>query len=134
MDTIITRNNVKIKGKGSQPMMFAHGVGCDQHSWQFRRPVLGEFLTSTFCTTDPEIARSFAKTTSYSDNRADLKAVKISSLTLQCKEHIIAPEQVGQFMKKNTPQNTLCIMQTIGHCPHISEPGETISAIKNFLK
>ena len=31
----IHRNNVKINGNGSQPMMFAHGFGCDQQSWQF---------------------------------------------------------------------------------------------------
>ena len=264
MDSIFKRNNVTIKGKGSQPMLFAHGFGCDQNSWQFiveafaenykiilfdyvgagksdlsafdpekysklegysedvlnicealdlqnvifvghsvssmigilaanknpeyfdkliligpsprylndegyhggferkdlenlfefmdsnylgwssamapaimgngSRPKLGEFLTTSFCSTDPEIARSFAKATFYSDNREDLKAVKISSLTLQCKEDIIAPEEVGEFVKTNTQQNTLYLMQATGHCPHISEPQETITAIKNYLK
>jgi len=28
-----TRNNVKILGSGSQPMLFAHGFGCDQTMW-----------------------------------------------------------------------------------------------------
>jgi sigma-B regulation protein RsbQ len=32
---IIKRNNVKISGKGSQPMLFAHGFGCDQNMWRF---------------------------------------------------------------------------------------------------
>jgi len=35
---IIVRNNVKIFGKGSQPMMFAHGFGCDQNMWRFVTP------------------------------------------------------------------------------------------------
>lgn len=30
---IARRNNVKIFGKGTQPMLFAHGFGCDQHMW-----------------------------------------------------------------------------------------------------
>jgi sigma-B regulation protein RsbQ len=264
MESILKRNNVKISGKGTQPMMFAHGFGCDQHSWQFiteafeddykiilfdyvgagksdlsafdpqkyselegyaedvldicealdlhhaifvghsvssmigvlaanknpeyfekliligpsprymndegyyggferndlenlfefmdsnylgwssamapaimgnaSRPELGEFLTNSFCTTDPEIARSFARTTFFSDNRSDLKEVKVPSLTLQCREDIIAPEQIGKFVEENMPQNTLYLMRATGHCPHISEPQETISAIKNFLK
>src|SRR4051812_46333852 len=35
---IISRNNVKTWGKGSQPMMFAHGFGCDQNMWRFMTP------------------------------------------------------------------------------------------------
>ena len=31
---IRTRNNVKVFGAGSQPMMFAHGFGCDQNMWR----------------------------------------------------------------------------------------------------
>jgi sigma-B regulation protein RsbQ len=34
-DNIILRNNVRIFGKGQQPMMFAHGFGCDQNMWRF---------------------------------------------------------------------------------------------------
>ncbi len=35
---ILFRNNVKIFGAGSQPMMFAHGFGCDQNMWRFVAP------------------------------------------------------------------------------------------------
>jgi len=35
---VITRNNVKISGRGTQPMLFAHGFGCDQHMWRFVAP------------------------------------------------------------------------------------------------
>ena len=34
----IERNNVKIIGKGKQPMLFAHGYGCDQNMWRFITP------------------------------------------------------------------------------------------------
>ncbi len=35
---IIRRNNVKVFGKGTQPMMFVHGFGCDQNMWRFVTP------------------------------------------------------------------------------------------------
>ena len=36
------------------------------------RPELGEELTNSFCMTDPDIAKKFARVTFLSDNRADL--------------------------------------------------------------
>jgi sigma-B regulation protein RsbQ len=97
------------------------------------RPELGQFLTTSFCTTDPDIARSFARTTFFSDNREDLEKVSKPSLTLQCSDDIIAPEQIGEFVRQHTPGNTLYHMKATGHCPHISAPGETIKAIKEYL-
>jgi sigma-B regulation protein RsbQ len=35
---ILVRNNVLVSGRGSQPMLFAHGFGCDQHMWRFVAP------------------------------------------------------------------------------------------------
>jgi sigma-B regulation protein RsbQ len=35
---ILTRNNVHVSGRGEQPMLFAHGFGCDQHMWRFVTP------------------------------------------------------------------------------------------------
>jgi sigma-B regulation protein RsbQ len=35
---ICTRNNVRVFGRGTQPMLFAHGFGCDQNMWRFVRP------------------------------------------------------------------------------------------------
>jgi sigma-B regulation protein RsbQ len=32
------RNNVRIAGKGAQPMVFAHGFGCDQSMWRYVTP------------------------------------------------------------------------------------------------
>ena len=34
----LKRNNVIVRGKGSMPMMFAHGFGCDQNMWRFVAP------------------------------------------------------------------------------------------------
>lgn len=35
---ILSRNNVRVFGQGSQPMLFAHGFGCDQNMWRFITP------------------------------------------------------------------------------------------------
>src|SRR3954467_3881144 len=35
---IRARNNVTVLGAGTQPMLFAHGFGCDQHMWRFVAP------------------------------------------------------------------------------------------------
>jgi sigma-B regulation protein RsbQ len=35
---ILARNNVKVFGRGTQPMLFAHGFGCDQNMWRFVTP------------------------------------------------------------------------------------------------
>ncbi|MEE3716336.1 alpha/beta hydrolase [Tumidithrix elongata RA019] len=35
---ILERNNVKVSGQGTQPMLFAHGFGCDQNMWRFVTP------------------------------------------------------------------------------------------------
>ena len=33
-----SRNNVQVSGEGEQPMLFAHGFGCDQNMWRFVTP------------------------------------------------------------------------------------------------
>ena len=97
------------------------------------RPELGQELTENFCSTDPLIAHQFAKATFFSDNRNDLAKLKTPSLILQCSEDIIAPPEVGAYIHSKLPQSTLKIMKATGHCPHMSEPEETITLIKQYL-
>jgi sigma-B regulation protein RsbQ len=237
--TVIRRNNVRISGKGTQPMLFAHGFGCDQNMWRYitpafenhykiivfdyvgagksdksaynkeryaslqgyakdvleiceelqlrdvvfvghsvssmigllaaieepdyfsrmimvgpspsyindgwanflapnimgnkDKPHLGQELTDSFCSTDPVIARQFAETTFFSDNRNDLPKNSVPSLILQCSEDIIAPPEVGEYLARNLPGSTLRVMKATGHCPHMSEPEETVHLIKEYL-
>lgn len=35
---VLQRNNVVVSGKGTQPMLFAHGFACDQSMWRFVAP------------------------------------------------------------------------------------------------
>lgn len=97
------------------------------------RPELGEELTNSFCRTDPEIARHFAQVTFMSDNRADLAKISVPSLILQCKEDIIAEENVGKYVHQNIPQSQLVLLDATGHCPNLSAPDQVISAIRAFV-
>lgn len=42
VNSIATRNNIKILGNGPQTMIFAHGFGCDQNMWRFVVPAFAE--------------------------------------------------------------------------------------------
>jgi sigma-B regulation protein RsbQ len=97
------------------------------------RPELGEELTNSFCRTNPEIARQFARATFLSDNRADLPKVKTRSLILQCSEDVIAPQCVGEYVHRQMPDSVLVCMKATGHCPNLSAPRETVEAIQGFL-
>lgn len=39
---IVKRNNVLIRGRGEQVILFAHGYGCDQNMWRFITPAFLE--------------------------------------------------------------------------------------------
>jgi sigma-B regulation protein RsbQ len=97
------------------------------------RPELGAELTNSFCRTDPDIAKAFARVTFTSDNRTDLARITARTLILQCSEDLIAPTQVGEFVHKQVPGSKLVLMQATGHCPNLSAPEETIAAIRAFV-
>jgi sigma-B regulation protein RsbQ len=97
------------------------------------RPELGQELTNSFCLTDPEIAKHFARVTFLSDNRADLPKVRTPSLILQCTEDIIAPRSVGEYMHRVLPNSSLRDIENIGHCPHLSAPRAIADAMMAFL-
>jgi sigma-B regulation protein RsbQ len=97
------------------------------------RPELGEELTNSFCRTDPEIAKQFAKVTFSSDNRADLAEVRVPTLILQCRDDIIASEEVGLYVHKEIAGSTLVNLQATGHCPNLSAPAEVVAAIRAYV-
>ncbi|WP_246749849.1 alpha/beta fold hydrolase [Mesorhizobium caraganae] len=97
------------------------------------RPELAEELTNSFCRTDPDIAKEFARVTFTSDNRADLPKVGARSLILQCRDDVIASEQVGRYVHDRLPQSQMTILNATGHCPNLSAPKEVISAIDGFV-
>ena len=97
------------------------------------RPELGERLTNSFCNTDPRIARDFARVTFLSDNRNDLPAITARTLVLQCREDIIAPPCVGEYVHAAVPDSRYVLLDATGHCPNLSAPEEVTAAIRGFV-
>jgi sigma-B regulation protein RsbQ len=97
------------------------------------RPELSEELTNSFCRTDPQIARQFARVTFLSDNRADLDAVAVPTLVLQCSADVIAPDVVGRYVHARIPDSVFTQLKATGHVPQLSAPEETTAAIRSFL-
>jgi sigma-B regulation protein RsbQ len=97
------------------------------------RPELARELENSFCRTDPQIAKFFARVTFLSDNRADLAQLRTPTLVLQCSEDAIAPYSVGEYVARHVANSKLVVMKATGHCPNLSAPAETIDAIRSFL-
>jgi sigma-B regulation protein RsbQ len=97
------------------------------------QPELGVELTNSFCRTDPDIAKHFARVTFLSDHRADLPKSTVPALILQCSDDLIAPLAVGDYMHRMLPRSTLSIIDNVGHCPHLSSPSASMTAIEAFL-
>jgi sigma-B regulation protein RsbQ len=96
-------------------------------------PELGAELTESFCRTDPDIARRFARVTFLSDNRADLAEVTVPTLVLQCSQDVIAPMSVGEYVVEHMPDASLVVLDATGHCPNLSAPDATTAAIDEFV-
>lgn len=94
------------------------------------RPELAEELTASFCRTDPDIAKAFARVTFTSDNRADLAHLTTPTVILQCSDDIIAPLQVGEYLRQHIAGSELVVLSATGHCPNLSAPAEVTAAIR----
>lgn len=96
------------------------------------RPELEDELTESFCRTDPAKARVFARTTFLSDNRADLGRVDVPALVIDCSHDTLAPRAVGEYTHRHIPGSELVTIAATGHCPQLSAPDDTATAIAAF--
>jgi len=94
---------------------------------------LVEDLERSFCATDPEIAKKFARVTFMSDNREDLSSLTIPSLTIQGNDDFLTSNLVAEYIHKNTVNNEMVLLESSGHCLHLSHPHLVIRAIKDFI-
>jgi len=94
---------------------------------------LSKSLEASFCATDPSIARRFARVTFTSDNREDLTGVEIPSLTIQCNDDFLTSVTIAEYINRHMSFNEIALLDSSGHCPHLSDPNGVIKAIKNFI-
>jgi sigma-B regulation protein RsbQ len=98
------------------------------------RPSLTKELEESFCKLDPKIAMHFANVTFRSDNREDLKKIPVNTLVIQCKNDALVSEEIGRYVHKNIKNSSYSLIDTNGHCPHLSNPELTYDSIIKFLK
>ena len=98
------------------------------------RPELQDELAETFCRNNPSHARVFARATFLSDNRDDLERISVPTLVIECAQDAIAPREVGAFVQERIPDSRLVTLDATGHCPQVSAPDATASAIAAFAR
>lgn len=98
------------------------------------RPELSASLTQSFCRTNPDVARHFARVTFLSDTRAEVAKLTAPTLIIHSSDDVIAPVAVGEYLHRQLPQSTLKVIRNVGHCPHLSAPGACAAAMNGFLE
>ena len=91
-------------------------------------------LTNSFFQTNPAIAQHFARVTFLADHRADLPRLVTPALILQCAHDVIAPLSVGIYLNEHLANSHLAVIDTPGHCAHLTAPAQTLREIADFLE
>lgn len=92
-------------------------------------PDLIRELEKSFCSTDPSIAKAFARATFLSDLRDRLPLARHPSLLLQSRDDSLASVEVGRYMQQHMPDSELEIVEADGHCLHMTRPDTVVAAI-----
>ncbi|MCV4285739.1 alpha/beta fold hydrolase [Pseudomonas capsici] len=98
------------------------------------RPELGQELADSFCRTNADIAKQFARVTFMSDHRKDVEGFSSQTLILQCSDDMVVPVQVGEYLNRVIENSTLRVIENVGHYPHMSAPKACVAAMSEFLQ
>ncbi|MHA7241564.1 alpha/beta fold hydrolase [Arthrobacter sp. TMS1-12-1] len=97
-------------------------------------PELTDELEASFCRTNPDTARNFARVSFLSDIRSHLTDLTVPALILQCSDDMLAPAEVGRYLNERLAVSTLVELAATGHVPQASAPQETAQAILQYLQ
>lgn len=97
------------------------------------RPELAQAFANTLIDLRPDIALHVAKAIFESDHREVLKEITLPVLIVQTSDDIAVPAAVGDYMHAHIAGSQLVKVNTQGHFPHISAPGEVVAAIQQFI-
>ena len=97
------------------------------------QPELMMAFSNSFANTNPEVMRHFARVAFMCDCRDQLPLVSTPTLIVQAARDAMAPLGVGHYIYEQLPDSQLAIIDTSGHCPHLTAPQQTLAAIGRFL-
>jgi len=135
---VYARNNIKIVGAADGPLIvLAHGFGCDQQLWrlvvdrlktEFRLLLIDHVGSGE---SDPASwdAEEYSSLTGYAADVVDIVRELDPTLVIECAQDAIAPREVGSYVHEHIPDSRLVTLDATGHCPQVSAPDATASAI-----
>jgi sigma-B regulation protein RsbQ len=94
--------------------------------------LVGE-LSGSFCSTDPVVAKTFAKATFFSDYRSILKKILKPTLIFQSSKDALASPLIGDYMAENINNSQLVLVEAEGHCLHMTNPSLLLPKIIEFI-
>jgi sigma-B regulation protein RsbQ len=94
--------------------------------------LVGE-LSGSFCSTDPLVAKTFAKATFFSDYRHILKEAQHPVLIFQSSQDALASEYIGDYMLKHLPNAELQLIEAEGHCLHMTHPNIINNGLRDYI-
>lgn len=94
--------------------------------------LIGE-LSGSFCSTDPVVAKNFARATFFSDYRHILPQTTHPTLILQSKIDSLASTSVGEYLHEKMPNSEISIIDAQGHCLHMTSPEIIIDHILHYV-
>lgn len=93
-----------------------------------------KYVEASFLSSDPNVACQFLEMTLMVDYRDKLKEVETNTVIIQCSDDSFVPIEAAEYMAKELKNSSLHMLSSKGHYPHVSNPIETIAAIKRNLK
>lgn len=94
--------------------------------------LVGE-LSGSFCSTDPVIAKNFAKATFLTDYRFLLKKINQPTLILQSEHDTLAAISVGEYIHNEIPSSSIHVISAQGHCLHMTHPDKVSKLIIDYV-
>lgn len=95
--------------------------------------LIGE-LSGSFCSTDPIVAKTFAKATFFSDHRHILQNITCPALILQSASDSLAGINIGHYMAGKIAHSELAVINAEGHCLHMTNYQDITPIILRFIE
>lgn len=97
------------------------------------RPELAAELADSMARSNTMVAQHFARVTFLSDLRRYLKDITTPTLILQSADDLIAPLEVGEYLREHISNSELVVLNAAGHYAHLSDPAEIERQIRRYL-
>ncbi|MCC1497763.1 alpha/beta fold hydrolase [Alcanivorax sp. 1008] len=79
------------------------------------------------------LAQRFSQMTFREDARQRAATLAMPTLLIWGDEDRLIPPSIGELMDQDIPDSTLVMLEGVGHVPHEEAPGQTLSAVREFL-